>query len=180
MLEWCSRLPMWTEKLDYPHVIFLISPTVFPKPPSHHPSLAVTYLRCRSMLEADSSMAVGLAIFLPTAWANGCRAPCGQMSSPESLAADILQNLKSGRGITWEVRPGTLRRCKGWGDKSRPGSWEGQGDALEDMRSDEGHTQEGWGRRWPHLPFQTPRTLHCSSHQEPHQLPQPGQQPDCQ
>lgn len=30
------------------------------------------------MLEADSSMAVGLAIFLPTAWANGCRAPCGK------------------------------------------------------------------------------------------------------
>lgn len=73
---------------------------MLPKPPSHHPSLAVTYLRCRSMLEADSSMAVGLAIFLPTAWANGCRAPCGQMSRPESLAADILQNLRPGKGIT--------------------------------------------------------------------------------
>lgn len=48
-------------------------------PPSTTPlQVPVTYLRCRSMLEADSSMAVGLAIFLPTAWANGCRAPCGK------------------------------------------------------------------------------------------------------
>lgn len=30
-----------------------------------------TYLRWRSMLAEDSSMAVGLAMFLPTAWAKG-------------------------------------------------------------------------------------------------------------
>ena len=51
------------------------------------------------MLEADNSMAVGLAIFLPTAWANGCRAPCGKRSRPESLGEDILQKLRSGKGI---------------------------------------------------------------------------------
>lgn len=34
-----------------------------------------THLRCRSMLAALSNMAVGLAIFLPTAWAKGWRAP---------------------------------------------------------------------------------------------------------
>lgn len=47
------------------------------------------------MLEADSSMAVGLAIFLPTAWANGCRAPCEERGRPKSLGADILQGLRS-------------------------------------------------------------------------------------
>lgn len=35
------------------------------------------------MFVADSSIAVGLAIFLPTAWAKGCRAPYGK-SKPES------------------------------------------------------------------------------------------------
>lgn len=44
-------------------------------PPALRPATG-TYLRCRSMLEAESSMAVGLAMFRPTAWAKGCRAPC--------------------------------------------------------------------------------------------------------
>lgn len=35
-----------------------------------------TYFRCRSMLAEESSIAVGLAMFLPTAWAKGWRAPC--------------------------------------------------------------------------------------------------------
>lgn len=54
------------------------------------------------MLEADNSIAVGLAIFLPTAWANGCRAPCGERSRPESLQADVMQQLRSGKGIRAE------------------------------------------------------------------------------
>jgi len=36
---------------------------------------ATTYFIWASMLEALSSMAVGLAMFLPTAWAKGCLAP---------------------------------------------------------------------------------------------------------
>lgn len=62
-------------------------PTHTPRPPATHPTASHprpaclparrrTYLRCRSMLAEDSSMAVGLAMFLPTAWAKGCRAPC--------------------------------------------------------------------------------------------------------
>lgn len=48
-------------------------------------------------MEADSSMAVGLAIFLPTAWANGCRAPCGERGRPESLAAGYAEVRVRGR-----------------------------------------------------------------------------------
>lgn len=51
------------------------SRAVLPSQPTHS-----TYLRCRSMLAAESSMAVGLAMFLPTAWAKGWRAPCRRTS----------------------------------------------------------------------------------------------------
>lgn len=37
--------------------------------------IKLTHLRCLSMLAALSNMAVGLAMFLPTAWAKGWRAP---------------------------------------------------------------------------------------------------------
>lgn len=74
----------------------LRQPTV-PTPP--HPHLKGTYLRCRSMLAAESSMAVGLAMFLPTAWAKGWRAPCrkrshgdGSFSTPLSPAAPNPNN----------------------------------------------------------------------------------------
>lgn len=40
-----------------------------------HKGMGATHLRCRSMLAALSNMAVGLAIFLPTACAKGWRAP---------------------------------------------------------------------------------------------------------
>lgn len=68
------------------------------------------------MLEADSSMAVGLAIFLPTAWANGCRAPCGERGRPESLGAEVMQRLGSGKGIREEKGQVKTLRIGGEGE----------------------------------------------------------------
>lgn len=67
-------------------------------------------------------MAVGLAIFLPTAWAKGCRAPCGK-NKPESLEGDRhMQRRRSAKGIA--QKEGRTERCREWKRKQH---WDGRG-----------------------------------------------------
>lgn len=67
------------------------------------------------MLVADSSMAVGLAIFLPTAWANGCRAPCGKKQARitgRRQACAEVQVYKMYYGTEGGQAKGTEKTCR--------------------------------------------------------------------
>lgn len=72
--EWNSRLQHNTVKLEK----WQQQSSEQQQPKAEQDSdkeMGSTHLRCRSMLAALSNMAVGLAIFLPTACAKGWRAP---------------------------------------------------------------------------------------------------------
>lgn len=73
--------------------------------------MAVTYLRWRNMFVAVSNMAVGLAIFRPTAWAKGWRAPWGDRTSSmlgKCLACSLLGRMNErimGIQLTLPLQP---------------------------------------------------------------------------
>lgn len=68
------------------------------------------------MLEADSSMAVGLAIFLPTAWAKGCRAPCGKKQARITgrRQARAEEKVHKRHYSTGGGQAKVTERCRGW------------------------------------------------------------------